>query len=142
MPSWKAHNKWAKRMGLDESVPNEVNKQIDFPDDAEYDEGRKRINTMVSQGYRVWQRYGEDVLKAYVLYLLLDEIYEVLRREITRRRRDIGIDLAIDYARIKVTGLLGKSYAYREVGFGEICDDIFAFILDNGAEIYYDFIIS
>jgi hypothetical protein len=140
MPSWKMHNKWARKMGLNETVLNEVNKLIDFPRDGKHDEGRKSIATLVSEGYEVYERYGEEGLKAYVLHHLLDEVYEILRREITRRGRDIGIDSAIELARVKVTGLLGNSYIYRGVSLGLICEDIFTFLQDNGTEIYYDFL--
>jgi hypothetical protein len=140
MPSWKTHNKWARKMGLDETILNEVNKLIDFPRDGGHDEGRKNIKALVSEGYDVYERYGEEGLKAYVLHHLLDETYETLRREITRRGRDIGIDLAIELARFKVTGLLGSSYVYRGVSLGSICEDVFTFLQDNGAEIYYDFL--
>ena len=127
-------------MGLDETILNEVNKLIDFPRDSGHDEGRKNIKALVSEGYDVYERYGEEGLKAYVLHHLLDETYETLRREITRRGRDIGIDLAIELARFKVTGLLGSSYVYRGVSLGSICEDVFTFLQDNGAEIYYDFL--
>ena len=140
MPSWKIHNKWARKMGLDETILNEVNELIDSPRDSEHDEGRKSIATLVSEGYEVYERYGEGGLKAYVLHHLLDEAYETLHREITRRGQDIGIDSAIELARVKVAGLLGNSYIYRGVSLGLICEDVFTFLQDNGTEIYYDFL--
>jgi len=140
MPSWKIHNKWARKMGLDETIMRWVNKLIDFPRDGGHDEGRRNIKALVSEGYEVYERYGEEGLKAYVLHHLLDETYETLRREITRRSRDIGIDLAIELARFKVAGLLGSSYVYRGVSLGSICEEVFTFLQDNGAEIYYDFL--
>jgi hypothetical protein len=138
MPSWKVHNKWARRMGLDEAVLNEVDRLIDFPRDGKHDRGRKSVAALVSEGHEVYERYGEEGLRAYVLHHLLDEAYEILWREITRRGRDIGIDSAIELAKAKVAGLLGSSYIYRGVGLGSICEDVFTFLRDNGAEIYRD----
>jgi len=140
MPSWKIHNKWAKRMYLDEAIFNVVNKLIDFPKDGGHDEGRRSISKLVNEGYKVYEKYGQSGFKVYVLHHLLDEIYEILRREMTRRGRDIGIYLAIELARVKVTGWLGNSYIYRGLSFGEICDEVFTFIKDNAVEIYYDLV--
>jgi len=111
---------------------------IDFPRDGRHDEGRRNIGALVSEGYEVYERYGEEGLKAYALHHLLDEVYETLRREVTLRGRDIGIDSAIEMARVKVTGLIGNSYVYRGVRLGSICRDVFAFLKDNKVELYDD----
>jgi len=111
---------------------------IDFPRDGRHDEGRRNIGALVSEGYEVYERYGEEGLKAYALHHLLDEVYETLRREVTLRGRDIGIDSVIQLAKVKVAGLIGNSYVYRGVRLGSICRDVFAFLKDNKVELYDD----
>jgi hypothetical protein len=86
---------------------------------------------LVGEGHEVYEGCGKEGLKAYVFHHLFDEMYETLHREVIRRGRDIGIDLAIELARVKVTG---------GVSLGSVCEDVSTFLQDNGPEIYYDFL--
>lgn len=107
MPSWEVHNKWAIKLGIDETTSKEINELIDFPkkwfkrkfidNNLAIDKDCKLFYTIVfnrgrfhdtGRGSRLYERsfvldciyriYGLAGIRAAILHYALDTMKDIL----------------------------------------------------------------
>ncbi|MHA1581635.1 MAG: hypothetical protein ACTSYM_03935 [Candidatus Baldrarchaeia archaeon] len=77
MPSWKVHNKWAKRCNVNKKVSDRINKIID---EEMRDLGRGDGIFQYVLAIRFYDEFGMDGVKAQYLHHLLDYMLDIIRK--------------------------------------------------------------
>jgi len=100
MPSWRLHEKWAAKAGIDPYVARQVDRLIDR-DLGYHDIGRRRVSDCWSVLYSVvLPIYLYEGARAFFLHHALDRLAYIVRRRIMRAK-----EAGQPYARVDTTVL-------------------------------------
>ncbi len=86
MPTWNIHIKYARLLGLDVEICKKINEEIDFGYIAEsllkyykindmihiHDFGRNRMKDFIIATKYLYEKYGSDAVKCFILHHMLD----------------------------------------------------------------------
>jgi len=144
MPSWEIHNKWAEKLGLPLEYTEKVNEIIDFSREG-HDRVIRYPGVLTSQSRKLWKKYGDDIVKAFILCLQLDVMARHMYRYLILRvykgqYRNIDADRAVKWT-IEMMPFymsMGGSYKCHGIEYGKIIAELNDFIKRNKEEIFSD----
>ena len=74
MPSWRLHEKWARKMGINQHIARAINIFVDAGEIHDWE--RNKLHGYKMGALKAYQLYGEEGLRAYHLHQALDYIKE------------------------------------------------------------------